>query len=383
VNLTVAGRSVTWVDTNADLALALGAHPTPDLYSLDTEFSSGYTYDALLALVQLAIGTEVFLIDPLKVDLRALAPLFNSSALALLHAAEQDLELLGAAVGNRPAHLFDTQVAAQLIGLSVPSLAALAKGLGVTLDKSRRLTDWTIRPLSTPALHYAASDVVHLPELYAQLREKLEKLGRRPWLDEESQVALNRPAPPRVPQEAWWRIAAAHSAKPSQHLPYQRLASAREHIAIARNVPPSHVLPDSDIVAIVRALTKDDVGPAFEHIDADLRRPLLESLSQPFAEGELHHITTVLPTPSQERAIAVLAAFATEAADAAHIDRQILATKTDITAYVVGFPSRLDTGWRRHVLTDTLDDLLAGRSSLALGGARLTLRQWQSGTTAP
>ena len=114
-----------------------------------------------MALVQIAWDDQIVLIDPLAIDLKPLKALMDSDALAVLHAATQDLEVLEQACGAIPMRLFDTQIAAGFLGLSTPSLAYLhERELGVPLAKGSRFTDWLERPLGTAQLDYAASDVL-------------------------------------------------------------------------------------------------------------------------------------------------------------------------------------------------------------------------------
>ena len=130
-----------------------------DRYAIDTEFHRERSYFPKVALVQINNGDEIALIDPLAVSPEPLGRLFDTDALAILHAASQDLEVFDHWVGVGPNIMFDTQLAAGFTGLSTPSLAALHdKLLRISLPKSSRLTDWLARPLTEDQLAYAASD---------------------------------------------------------------------------------------------------------------------------------------------------------------------------------------------------------------------------------
>ena len=127
-------------------------------------------YFPKLALVQVAwhdesLGQQVALIDPLAVDVHALAPLLTSDVLCVIHAAQQDLDVLTHAAGAVPARMFDTQIAAGFVGYGTPSLVSLLQGeIGVSPAKGDRLTDWLRRPLSDDQMQYAAVDVEYLLE---------------------------------------------------------------------------------------------------------------------------------------------------------------------------------------------------------------------------
>src|SRR5262249_23751880 len=157
-----------------------------DWYALDTEFHRERTYYPRLALVQLAWADDIVLIDPLAVDVTPLAAILDGDGLALLHAADQDLEVLERACGTVPARMFDTQLAAGFLGFGTPSLSVLVERLlSIRLPKSDRLTDWTERPLTPTQRTYAAADVAHLAALHDKLHERLVSVGREAWADAE------------------------------------------------------------------------------------------------------------------------------------------------------------------------------------------------------
>ena len=124
---------------------------------------AGFAWDGGIALV-----------DPLAVDLALFAEVLDGPRLAVLHAADQDLEVLERACGTVPARLFDTQLAAGFIGFSTPSFGSLTERvLGVRLEKGDQLTDWTRRPLTDAQRRYAAGDVAYLLALYEEISRQL------------------------------------------------------------------------------------------------------------------------------------------------------------------------------------------------------------------
>jgi ribonuclease D len=368
---TLSSHPFTWVGDTPTLAKFLSDHHS-NVYAIDTEFSSGRTYDSVLALVQLSIDGFIALIDPFTVDLRALSPLFASTAVAVFHAADQDLDLLERAVGTRPSRLFDTQVAASLLGQATPSLALVARRLGVTLDKSQRLTDWTVRPLKPATLHYAAADVAYLPALYVLLDAELRSAGRRTWLDEEMAALLARPLTSRVPKEAWWRIPGALVSSAAHQALYQSVAEARDEVARSCDKPPSHVASDQTLVALVRACpAPTEVLSRLSQVEA-----LTPSTKAALIEATNHLPTELVrpvgpsPSPAQDRLATVLAAYAQQCAHDLSIGRDLLSSKPDLLAYLTGQPSRLNTSWRRALLTNDIDKLRSGTAALTLTGDR-------------
>ena len=151
--------------------------------AIDTEFLREKTYYAKLCLIQLATDDETAIVDPFAVDdLKVLAPVLrNENVMKLFHAGNQDLEILLREVGVLPHPLFDTQVAAALLGHTqqIGYAALVHAECGVTLKKIDSFTDWSRRPLSDSQLEYAADDVVYLPRMYERLQARAP-FHRRP-----------------------------------------------------------------------------------------------------------------------------------------------------------------------------------------------------------
>ncbi len=180
-----------WITEQHQLDALVDELAATEAYGVDTEFHRERSYYPRLALLQLAWPSGVALVDALAVDLRPLARVLQGPGVAVLHAAEQDLEVLERACGAVPSRLFDTQVAAGLLGFSSPSLGTLVERvLGVRLAKGDRLTDWTRRPLTDEQLRYAAADVADLPLLHQRLAELLEERGRTfYWLAKKTGIS--------------------------------------------------------------------------------------------------------------------------------------------------------------------------------------------------
>ena len=177
-----------WISDPADLAARLANCPAR--VGLDTEFIRERTYWPQLALVQIAIGDDILLVDALVPGMReALVPMLtNRNVLKVMHSASEDVVALKRACGVSPTPLFDTQIAAGLagIGAGMGYQRVVQDLLHVTLAKGEQRSDWLRRPLTPAQLEYAADDVVHLDAIYRALADKLDALGRRAWLDEDS-----------------------------------------------------------------------------------------------------------------------------------------------------------------------------------------------------
>ena len=182
----VIGRHTTvtfrWVDDEIDFLDLIDQLILEPRYALDTEFHRERTYFPRLALVQVGWPGGIALIDPLAIDPGLFTKLFESDAVAVLHAAQQDLDVLSHAVGGVPRVIYDTQVAAGFIGYATPSLVELVRGeLGQSPAKGDRLTDWLHRPLTADQKDYAAADVRYLLDLQDHIDAKLIDRGRLAW----------------------------------------------------------------------------------------------------------------------------------------------------------------------------------------------------------
>ncbi|HJQ00982.1 MAG TPA: HRDC domain-containing protein [Jatrophihabitans sp.] len=236
----------------ADAAAALAAGSGP--VAVDAERASGYRYSQRAYLVQLRrAGAGTFLIDPIELpDLSSL-----DAALAdaewILHAANQDLPCL-AELRMWPRRLFDTELAGRLLGSERVALGTmLEQYLGISLEKGHSAADWSTRPLPHDWLVYAALDVELLIELRAVLRTELDRAGKLEWAEQEFATVLNAPpSPPRA--EPWRRTSGIHGLRTRRQLAMVRsLWQARDRLAARRDVAPSRLLPDSAIVAAVKA----------------------------------------------------------------------------------------------------------------------------------
>jgi ribonuclease D len=222
--------------------------------ALDAERASGYRYSARAYLVQVRRpGAGTALIDPTTVpDLSDLNVAIGDGEW-ILHAATQDLACL-AEVGMRPSRLFDTEVAARLLGRDKVSLAGLvASELGCTLAKGHGAADWSLRPLTSEQLHYAALDVEPLVELREILAEDLHKHGRWDIAQEEFEYLLDFTPRDKGP-DPWRRLSGIHALKQQRQWAMAReLWWERDAIAQETDIAPGRILPDAAIVVAVKA----------------------------------------------------------------------------------------------------------------------------------
>ena len=373
---------VEWVDSNEAFEKVLAEQDPSIDYALDTEFIAGQAYFTELALVQIAWPDRIVLVDPYSVSLTPLRRFFDGPARALLHAAAGDLELLEIAVGVRPRQLFDTQVAGQFLGLSTPSLAHLVQRYcNVALDKSHQRTDWTVRPLSNPVRHYAASDVAYLHRMVELMSDELQARGRLEWVIAENEVVRTTPAPSTVPEELWWRLSRATGIPSGRQLGAQRLAMLRDSRARGRNRPPSHILNDDALVAVAtkppRSYEELRKVKGCHSIPEPFAREIIELLRVASDEspGELRRLPSSGLPSELEPIVNVLLAVANQRALDVEIDPKVLATRKDIGDVVQGKPTRLDVDWRSELLTNDLRAVMNGEATMAISGSRIVVQR--------
>jgi ribonuclease D len=346
------------------------------LYALDTEFHRERTYFPRLALVQLQWGKTNVLIDPLAVDPRGLANLLRGSGLAVLHASQQDLEVLRYAVGEVPSRLFDTQLAAGFIGYSTPSLAALAQSqLKVTLSKGDRMTDWLRRPLTESQCSYARSDVAYLEQLFERISGRVDQLGRTTWVNEACEELRVRPWGESNPADAWLRIKDARALKGEARGVAQALAAWRERRAMATNIPLRRVMSDMALLGIAQAAPRstEDLAHARgvdeRYLSGSIAREILAAVKE--GRERVVELDTQAHDPLEKRlrpAVTLVTAWIGELARTAEIDPTLVATNRDIVALLAGGESRLAHGWRRDLVGRDIERLLKGESGLSFDG---------------
>jgi ribonuclease D len=364
-------------------------------YALDTEFHRERTYWPVLALVQIAWRAGpagppgVALIDPRAVDVRPLGDLLAGPGLMVAHAADQDLEILDRACGAVPSRLFDTQIAAGFCGYPSASLNVLTQAfLGVTLAKGDRLTDWRTRPLTSSQMRYAAADVDHLHELAEGIEAELERRARMAWADEECESQRARPHGPADPDQAWWRLRDARSLRGSARAVAQEVGAWRERTAQTLDLPVRSVLPDLAVQAIAhRPPASADAlnrmrGMEGRHLRPGLASHLLEAIERgKTLPPERIRQPPVDDVPKELRPpVALVMAWIAQLARDEGIDPTLLATRSDVAAFLRGDRrTRLATGWRAGMLAEPITALVEGRAGLAFDGHGSLVLEERSG----
>jgi ribonuclease D len=252
------------ITTTSELAAAcarLASHP---VITVDTEFLRETTYYPLLCVVQMASAEEAVVVDTLAegIDLKPFFALMaEEKVLKVFHAARQDIEIVWHQAGIVPHPIFDTQVAAMVLGYgdSIAYDQLVERITGHRPDKTHRFTDWSRRPLTKEQVHYAVSDVTHLRDVFAALDADLKKRGRNDWVSEEMEVLTSPKTYDFHPERAWERLK-TRVRKPKELAVLMEIAAWREQEAQSRDVPRSRVLKD------------DAVGDIATHAPTSLER---------------------------------------------------------------------------------------------------------------
>jgi len=359
--------------------------------ALDTEFLREKTYYPKFCLLQIATPNWVACIDPLVLpDLSELFEvLYNPAIIKVFHACRQDLEIFYQLTGKVPEPIFDTQIAAPLLGIQEnPGYAMLVSTfLNINLTKAHTRTDWSIRPLSPQQLEYAADDVIYLCQIYQIMRDKLKELSRFDWLLEDFKL-LNNPELYDFPAEkAWLKVKGKNKLTGRQLSIIQALTQWREETAQREDRPRNWLMRDDLLLelaklqpaspielATIRTVNEKTVqryGRVLcELINAAKQRP-------PFKETD--KLLAVKKTPQQEAVLDVLTAVVRIRAEENALNPIILASRKELEKLLYGDDDcLLLAGWRYSMAGRELQGLLSGDYVLTLQEGEVKTSVFQS-----
>jgi len=351
-----------------------------DRLAIDTEFMGEDSYAPRLEIVQVATKDLVAIIDRRAVPAldRFLELLTDSRILKIMHAGRQDLEIFSGETGITPTPIFDTQVAAAMVGYGtqIGYAQLVQQVVGVSLEKTETFTNWAQRPLTPQQVEYALEDVCHLFALHAHLIERLTVLGRLEWAEEEFrrlQVASGEEA--RAANLRYQRIRGWEGLKPRARGVLQELAVWREHEAQKRDRPRGRVVRDDILLEIARR------GPATIEALRGLRG-LQPSHVEKHGEALVAAVQRGMRVPERElpqaekrrrmdpesAGLADLLGTALKVrAVEASISPQLLATSADLEVFALergrGAAEKLPIlqGWRRAMAGEHLLHVMEGR----------------------
>lgn len=388
--MTRQGISYMYIATQENLAAFVERARSSSVLAIDTEFLREKTYYAKLCLLQMATDDEVVIVDPFEMDdLSVLAPLLTDERIVkLFHAAGQDLEIILREVGVLPCPVFDTQIAAALLGHTqqIGYAALVHAECGVSLKKIDSFTDWSRRPLSASQRDYAADDVVYLPRLYAGMRAALEEKGRLHWLDHDFEELSDPARYEANERERFRRLKRVSQLSRRQLSAAREVAAWRELEAQRRDVPRKWVVTDEQIVEACKreARTIDELF---------MVRGLSDRLSTKDARAVVSLISSALSAPPDtwpeldrcgksepnvDAELDLMSALVRLRAKENGIAFPTLASHDDLARVARGYREGVDLlrGWRRAIVGEELLELLDGRLALSLdGGLKVERRE--------
>ena len=355
--------------------------------AVDTEFLRERTYFPKFCLLQIASGAEAACIDPLALE--SLEPvealLFDPAITKVLHSGRQDLEIFHRVWGRLPAPLFDTQVAAPLLGLAeqIGYGALVEELLGVSLGKGHTRTDWSMRPLTEAQIRYAADDVIYLGAAYVALLGQLESLGRLGWLEEDFAALLNPALYEPPPEQAWQRIGGSQNLRGRSLGVLRGLAAWRELTARELDIPRGWVVKDDVLVDLARLAPASpeelqrirglEERSLKRHGEA-ICRVVRESLEQPAPEAEAR-TRAARRSPEQEALLDLLGAVVRVRAGQHRLNPAVLASRKDLEQLLdQRAKSGLLQGWRKAMAGEELAAILDGRCHIAVSEGRIHVR---------
>lgn len=379
-------ETVHYIDDSEALKSICAQFAQYDVLAVDTEFVREKTYYPKLCLIQIASHELAACIDPLALtDLAPLRELLAQPRITkIFHAARQDLEILKQDLGLIPAPIFDTQIAATLLGLGEQlSYAHLVQHfLKVQIDKGQSRTDWELRPLAPEQISYAADDVRYLIGIYPMMTGELNRLGRLDWLTEDF-TAITDPALYEVnPQEQWQRVSGVQKLRGVQLAILQALAAWREEQAIKSDKPRKWILPDNILLTIAMANPKkrDQLqrvrglnSTVYDKHGDTLLALLEQARALPSSAWPVTTRRRKLD-PNQEAVLDAVMAIVRLCAAAQQLNTSALTSRQDVEALVsenADIP--LLHGWRKGLAGQAVVDFLAGKSRLQISDARLLL----------
>lgn len=245
-----------FVDTSSELKKAVTEISQCKVLCLDTEFHRESTYYAEFALLQIYGNGQCWVIDPISI--KNLSPLWEvicrPEILKVFHAGRQDLEIIFMETGSLPTPLFDTQVAAALLGYGQQiGFGNLVQRITrKVLPKGESFTDWKARPLTEKQITYAADDVIWLMPIFQHLQERLEAMGRATWLKEEQSALCDIATYKSDEATIFWRVKGATKLKGKHLATLRELAAWRERAAQSRNIPRRRVIADEPLLEIAK-----------------------------------------------------------------------------------------------------------------------------------
>ncbi len=379
-------RAMDPITSTEALAAACERFAHHAFVTVDTEFLRETTFWPKLCVVQVASPDEAVIIDALAEGLD-LTPFFalmaNERVKKVFHAGRQDIEIVWHLANIIPHPVFDTQVAAMVLGYgdSISYDQLVQRITGHAIDKSSRFTDWSRRPLSQAQLTYAIADVTHLRDVYLKLMSDLELRGRTDWVGEEMTILTSADTYRQDPETAYERLK-SRVRKPRELAVLAEVAAWREREAQARDLPRGRIIKDDVIgeIAIQQPQTHEKLAElrslpkGFER--SRYGEAVLEAVKKGVARDPktLPRIERDKPLPNGATAtVELLKVLLRMTAEQHAVAAKVIATTDDLERIAVSDDAPVPAlhGWRRELFGERALALKAGRLALAVDQGRV------------
>lgn len=384
--------NIQYINTPEQLATLCEQIKKESWLALDTEFLREKTYYPKFCLLQIATPDWVACVDPIA--LPSLDSLFeviySPSIVKVFHSCRQDLEIFYQLTGKIPEPLFDTQIAAPLLGFQEnPGYAMLVSSLlNINLNKAHTRADWSKRPLIEAEIQYAADDVIYLCKIYQMMLQKLAELGRGEWLERDFAELTNPSLYEVRPEKAWLKIKGKNKLTGRQLSIVQALSEWREKTAQAEDRPKSWLLRDELLFDIAK-LQPETVSElanvrginerAVNRYGADLCQLISAAKNRaPIPLNEKGR--PAKKTQQQEAILDILTALVRIRAEENSLNPIILATRKDLEVLMFNDDEEcpLLHGWRFKMAGQELVGLLKGEFLLGIEADKLAIIERKS-----
>jgi len=374
--------SYQFVSTQSKLYRFLDEIETATWIAYDTEFISEGRYRPDLCLVQVAVESGNYLLDPLAV--RDLNPfwerLCREGTTSIAHSCRCELEFCYRAIGRIPTRIFDVQLAAAFVGFDYPlNFKALTEEtIGVKLEKTEARTDWSRRPLLRGQLDYAIQDVCYLKQIADYLTQELEKRNRTSWFIEETREFC-KTTEDSFGEDHWRKILGSKKFSRNELAIIRELWFWRRDKALAKGVPQTRILRDDLILELGKLKTADPEriavlrgikGTVNSALVAELQEQIADALSLDDSEKPVMEIRRNFPQYALATQLIniLIGQYCHEHEVSARLAATVSDVRDAIASYAGSFPkgqkAKLMRGWRAEFLGKFVEDFLSGRYAM-------------------
>ncbi len=338
------------------------------IIGIDTEFERIRTYYPKLCVIQVASNDSMACIDCLaNLDLSNFWELlYRENIEKFIHSGSQDLEIFYLENKSLPQNVFDTQIAASLLGypMQIGIKNLLMEELQIKIEKSETRSDWSKRPLHPKQLRYAIEDVEHLLELGKSLKKKLKGKGRLEWCDEDCKKMLATKTGLMDQENSWKKIKGIKKLNSKFQNTAIELANWRENQSARKNIPRKWLIDDIEIINVSKMDLNSLKKVKLEHLmNKYMQEPDIENMIDTLRnikslKKERNRTNKIKMIPNYKSITEKINTFIAKKARQLGITQETLATKKDILLLVQGRESRLDTGWRKSELNKGIKKIL-------------------------